>query len=162
MEKYPSKDDLKYPKGKMPATQMPSGKSPMKAPGMKPTYQMPTGVSPAQMPTGMSPVQTPMGVSPAQMAPQSVSPQAMAPGPLSNPMMGPTNVAPLRRIVHPTQQQVRQRTTRYPVENVYPTHTHNVHNHICEYTSCYPHTESYQDCYYSVNVPPRPMRRRPF
>jgi hypothetical protein len=153
MEKYPSKHGLKYPIGKMQATQMPSAKCSTKAPSIKPTYHMPTGVSPAQMP---------MGVSPTQMAPQAVSPQAMTPGLAPGAMMGPTNIAPLRRIVHPTQQQVRQRTTRYPVENVYPTHTHHVHNHICEYTSCYPHTESYQDCYYSVSMPPRPMRRRPF
>jgi hypothetical protein len=143
MEKYPSKHGMKYPTGKMSS--------------MKPTYQMSAGVSPAQYP---------MGMSPAQMGPQAVSPQAispMAPVPAPGPMTGPTNVAPVRRVVHPTQYQVRERTTRYPIENIYPTHTYNVHNHVCEYSCCSPHTESHQDCYYNVNVPTmRPMRRRPF
>lgn len=72
----------------------------------------------------------------------------------------PTNVAPVQRIVHPTRVEERRRATRYPVENIYPTHTVNIHDHICEYSYLYPHTQSHKNCYYSVTT--SPTRRRVF
>jgi hypothetical protein len=70
----------------------------------------------------------------------------------------PTTVAPVRRVVHPTVVNQRRVATRYPVENVYPSHTVNIHDHICEYSCSYPHSESHKDCYYKVVVPTPPRR----
>lgn len=121
---------------------------------------------PHKHPYSKKPCHSPAGISPAQMQPTfpqavgpAVSPQAISPG--LPPTGVPTNVAPTRRIVHPTQYTQRDRVTRYPIVNVYPSHTKNVHHHVCEYYNEYPHTESHQDCYYNITCPsPRPPRRR--
>lgn len=93
-------------------------------------------------------------MSPSGASPSTVGPMAMAPGPY-----GPTNVAPTQRVVHPTQNIVRQRNTRYPIEHIYPVHTHHVHNHVREHyhrTVC---SESKQDCCYDIQCGMMPRGR---
>lgn len=129
-----------------------------------PGHQHPVGKKPCSNP-GVSPAQTqpagPQGLGPQAWGPQGLGPQAVSPG--MPPTGVPTNVAPTRRIVHPTQYNQRDRVTRYPIVNVHPSHTRNVHHHVCEYHNEYPHTESHQDCYYNITCPsPRPPRRRPW
>ncbi|WP_081791830.1 CotD family spore coat protein [Caldalkalibacillus mannanilyticus] len=110
--------------------------------------QMPLG------PTGVIPGQVPAPMTPAPgFAPTGV-------GPAPFPTGVPITVAPVRRVVHPTRYSERQSVTRYPIENVYPSHTHNVHHNVCEYYCCYPHTESHQVCNHTVNHCCPPPRRR--
>lgn len=106
----------------------------------------------------------PQGMGPGAVSPMGVGPTAYSPmggGPMGSPptALGPTRVAPVQRVVHPTQYMVRQRTTRYPIEHIYPVHTHNVHNHVREHyhrTVC---SESHQDCCYDVQCGSMPGRR---
>jgi hypothetical protein len=94
----------------------------------------------------------PTGAMGGPVVPTGVAPTAGVPYPTGV----PTNVAPVRRIVHPTRYNERHTVTRYPIENVYPSHTHNVHHNVCEYYCCYPHTESHQTCKHVVdNCRPR-------
>jgi|GEM_PF-4189963 len=110
----------------------------------------PAGVNPAAVPpaTGVAPTTPTAPVSPTGV------------GPLPYPTGVPTNVAPVRRIVHPTRVMERHTVTRYPVENVYPSHTRNVHHNVCEYYCSYPHTESNHVSNHTVNHCCPPPRRR--
>lgn len=100
----------------------------------------------------------PMGPTPMGVSPTGVGPTAFAPG------LRPSRVAPVQRMVYPTQTQVRQRTTRYPIQHVFPVHTHHVNNHIREHHCRTVYSQSHQDCCYDVNVncPKGVINRRPY
>lgn len=113
-----------------------------------PTRQMlPTGVAPTAMGPGVAPFTPTAPVAPAPMAAPTF------------PAAAPSAVAPVRRVVHPTRYAERHTVTRYPIENIYPSHVHNVHHNVCEYYCSYPHTESHQVCNHTVNHCCPPPRR---
>lgn len=116
----------------------------------KPTRQELTEINVLQQPQ----IQMPTAAQP-QMAPTQFAP---SPGPM---LAGPSTVAPVRRVVHPTRVVERHSVTRYPIENIYPTHVRNVRHHVCEYFCEYPVSESVEDCYHSVDhcCPPPSFRR---
>ncbi|WP_200757695.1 CotD family spore coat protein [Effusibacillus dendaii] len=99
------------------------------------------GVTPA-VPTA------PVAAGVPAVPPVGMAPAAALPG---FPMGMPVTVAPVRRIVHPTRIIERHTTTRFPVINVYPTHTKNVHHNIYEYYCEYPHTASNECCEHCID-----------
>ncbi len=106
----------------------------MPAPGaLGPTAFGPVGPGPQALgPTG--PGMAPTGVAGAQIPPST-----------------PTRVAPTRYVTHPTRVNERHTATRYPVVNVFPSHTRNVQHEVCEYYCQYPHTESTQVCRHVID-----------
>ncbi|WP_202078320.1 CotD family spore coat protein [Caldalkalibacillus salinus] len=116
-------------------------------PQQQPMMQQPQPMQPTQ-PTQVAPATTGPGTQPGTMAPMGGFPQG-----------APAQVAPVRRVQHPTQVLENHTVTRYPVVNVYPTHVRNVRHHVCEYYCECPVTQSVEDCYHVVDHCNRPPRR---
>ncbi|MED1561803.1 spore coat protein CotH [Alkalihalobacillus alcalophilus ATCC 27647 = CGMCC 1.3604] len=56
----------------------------------------------------------------------------------------PTTTQVMPAVVHPTQQNIVQKTCEYIVPEVHPTHTTNVTNHVYKHVHSFPHTTSQQ------------------
>jgi hypothetical protein len=110
------------------------------------------------IPAPVTPTTPVAPITPAVPAyPTGVAPTAAA----AFPTGAPAQVAPVRRVVHPTNYMERHTVTRYPVLNVYPSHVHNVHHNVQEQHCAYPHSVSNQCCNHVVNHCCPPPRRRP-
>lgn len=72
-----------------------------------------------------------------------------------------TRVLPAR--VAPTQQNIIEKTCEYIVPEIYPTHTHNITNHVYKHVKSFPQTYSTSQTIANQQfvVPPGPPRPVP-
>jgi hypothetical protein len=117
------------------------------------TQTAPTGIAPTApfAPMLGTPFTAPLSPFTPGIAAPYVSPLGVGPAAPSIPPGTPVAVAPVRRIVHPTRVIETHTVTRYPIVNVFPTHTRRVHHNVYEYYCEYPCTESNECCDHKVN-----------
>ncbi|GAF66653.1 inner spore coat protein D [Bacillus sp. TS-2] len=56
----------------------------------------------------------------------------------------PTTTKVMPAVVHPTKQNIVEKTCEYIVPEIHPTHTTNVTNHVYKHVHSFPHTTSNQ------------------
>lgn len=81
--------------------------------------------------------------------------------PKPNFCMKPKTTKVLPAKIHPTKQNVVEKTCEYIVPEVYPTHTTHVTNHVYKHVNSYPHTQSFEETVQNQQFSEAPFGQSP-